>query len=154
MSKRVETDTFRVFHAGFHQREATGDQIQMPRGFMLKSKQVGSELAKRRLDLADFDTGAADIGVQLFQISQSLFQILLNTIDIAAEENALGAGLADGGLELKNPGLELVHIGPQRCHVEVNTVENGAMGIEFTADVFILAIPTVDIAVFRQDSGS
>lgn len=118
---------------------------------MLESNQIGSKLTKGRLNLADFDTRATDISLELFQIGQGLVEVLLQTIDITAEENTVCAGLADGGLKLKNTRLELVHIGPQRRDIQVNTIENGAVGIEFTADVFILAVSAVDITIFGQD---
>jgi hypothetical protein len=106
------------------------------------------------VQFADFNAASTNIGLQLFQVGVNLVDILLETVDITAQKDCLIAGLADARLQLKNTRLELINIRPQRNHVQINPIRYRAIGFEFSANMLVFAVPSINIAILGENCRS
>ena len=143
-----------MLHPGFDEREPIEHRSQMSRRLMLQSDQICTKLTDGRVEFADLHATSAYVSLQVLDIGLNLIDILGQAVDVAAKENGLIAVLADAGLELRNPGLQLVEIGLQCHHVQVDTVGDGPVGLEFAANVFVFAVASVHVAILCQHAGA
>jgi hypothetical protein len=117
---------------------------------MFNVDKIRTKLVCSRLELADIDSGSTNIRSHLVSIDLKLLHTLLQPIDISTQEHSLGTGLADTRLELEDACLDLVNIGAQSHHIQVDTVRDDALVLEFTANVLILAVAAVDVALLGE----
>lgn len=158
MCQTVESNPFRMLHAGFHGRETRQDRTKLLGGLAVQGHQVDADLAYDGLDLAEIGAGRADVGVQLLDVDVELIDGGLDLADVAMQERLLGAELFDMGaqlddlrLQLGQIGLELAGVGPGLADDAVDAV--GHL-VELAADKAILPVATVDIGIFGQDGGT
>jgi hypothetical protein len=121
---------------------------------MVQGNQICAKLAGRGLQFADIDPRGTSLRPHLLQIRVNQIHTLLQPIDITTQEHRLGASLAKTTLQLEDTSLDLVDIRAQSHDVEIDSVGDGTVGLEFTADVLILAVPAVDIAILSKDGRS
>jgi hypothetical protein len=103
------------------------------------------------MQFADFNTASTNISLKLFQVGLDLIDILLETINITAQKDRLVAGLADARFELKDARLELVDIRPQRNHVQINSIRYRAIGFEFSTDMLVFTVPSINITILGEN---
>lgn len=121
---------------------------------MVQGNQIGAKLAGGGLEFANINPRGTSLRPHLLQIRMKLIHTLLQPIDITTQEHRLGAGLTNTSLQLEDTSLDLVDIRAQGHNVEVDSVRDGTVGLEFAADVLVLTVPAVDIAILSKDGRS
>ena len=151
VSQRIEPDFLHLLHLRLHDGEAIENGIQASRCLVIQLHQVDAHLRNNGLKLADLNATATYAGLETVEVALYLLDVLLEAVDIVPQEAGLCSQLSNADLELRHAQLQVVDIRPQHGHVGIDTVSNGSMGFKFTADVLILAVATIDIAIFGED---
>lgn len=157
MSKRVETDSLRVFHASFHSRQTRQNSTIIP----LQGHQIDTDLANDGLNLADIGSGRADIAVKLADVDMKLINSGLDLAHITLKKRFLGPHLLNMSPELDNLGLEMgeiclqtSNIGPGSVGLVGSGVDTASNFIEFATDEPIFPVSSFNIGIFGENGGT